>query len=76
MEKVNYGRCNFCGSSEADRQGDRMKTYVHIYTGSIDTQEGWISSYSVDELDEREITAEQAFLEDEGVTLIEQHREK
>ena len=49
-----------------------MTKYIHIHTGSIDTREGWIASYATEELDERGITAEQAFDEDEGVTLIEQ----
>lgn len=49
-----------------------MAKYIHIHTGSIDTRDGWIASYATEELDERGITAEQAFDEDEGVTLIEQ----
>ena len=44
--------------------------YIHIHTGSIDTREGWIVAYSLEELEERKLTAEQAFNEDEGETLI------
>ena len=46
-------------------------TYISKYTGSTDTREGWISSYDLEELDDRGLTAEQAFAEDEGVTLFE-----
>ena len=44
---------------------------MHVETGATETKEGWISSYSVDELAERGITAREAFGEDEGNTLIE-----
>lgn len=45
--------------------------YMHNETGSIDNRGGWITSYPADELDERKLTAEQAFNEDEGGTLIQ-----
>ena len=45
--------------------------YMHKETGSIDSKEGWISSYSQEELEARGLTAEEAFADDEGVTLIE-----
>ncbi len=48
-----------------------MKKYMHIVTGSTDTREGWIASYDTDELDARGLTAEEAFDEDEGVSLVE-----
>jgi len=37
----------------------------------IDTREGWIASYSVEELELRRLTAEEAFEADVGNTLIE-----
>lgn len=45
-------------------------TYMHIHTGSVDTKEGWMESYDAEELAARGLTAEEAFIEDEGVTLI------
>ena len=48
-----------------------MKKYMHIVTGSTDTREGWIASYATDELAARGLTAEEAFDEDEGVSLVE-----
>ena len=47
-----------------------MKTYMHKETGSIDTREGWEESYPTEELEERGITKEAAFDEDESVTLF------
>jgi hypothetical protein len=44
---------------------------MHKETGSVDTRDGWVSSYCTEELDERGLTAEAAFAEDEGKTLIE-----
>jgi len=44
--------------------------YMHKETGSVDDREGWIASYSAEELAERNLTAEQAFDEDEGRTLF------
>lgn len=44
--------------------------FIHIETGNKDTREGWISSYDIEELEERGLTAAQAFAEDEGKTLI------
>lgn len=45
--------------------------YMHIMTGSIDTREGWIESYSADELSSRGLKSGKiAFIVDEGVTLI------
>jgi hypothetical protein len=45
--------------------------YAHIKTGCQDTRDGWISSYTDEELEERGLTAEQAFDEDDGVTLYQ-----
>jgi hypothetical protein len=45
--------------------------YMHKETGSIDSRDGWIASYSADELDARNLTAEQAFNADEGETLFQ-----
>jgi hypothetical protein len=45
--------------------------YMHKETGATDTREGWIASYSEEELEERELTAEEAFDEDDGETLFE-----
>jgi hypothetical protein len=46
------------------------KQYMHKVTGAIDTKDGWIASYDAEELASRGLTAEEAFSEDEGVTLI------
>jgi hypothetical protein len=48
-----------------------MKKYMHTETGSVDTKEGWICSYAAEELEARGISAEEAFSEDEDVTLVE-----
>lgn len=48
-----------------------MKKYTHVVTGSMDTQEGWMSSYDPQELNVRNLTAEEAFEEDKGKTLFE-----
>lgn len=45
--------------------------YMHKETGSTDDRDGWIASYTTEELEERGLTAEEAFDEDEGVTLFE-----
>ena len=45
--------------------------FIHKETGSVDDRDGWITSYSAEELEERGLTAEEAFDEDEGVTLFE-----
>lgn len=50
---------------------DDSTQYMHKETGSVDTREGWIESYGAEELEERGLTAEEAFEEDEGDTLIE-----
>lgn len=47
------------------------KLYSHIETAAIDTKEGWTDSYNSEELETRNLTAEEAFDEDEGVTLLE-----
>jgi len=47
------------------------KKYMHVETGSVDTREGWIASYDKEELEQRGLTAEQAFAADEGKTLVE-----
>jgi hypothetical protein len=48
---------------------EKMK-YMHKETGTMDDREGWIASYTTEELDRRGLTAEEAFTEDEGKTLI------
>lgn len=48
-----------------------MAKYMHKETGSVDTREGWIASYNAEELEERGISAEEAFDFDEGDSLIE-----
>ena len=45
--------------------------YMHIMTSSVDTRAGWIASYCEEELEERGLTAEEAFSEDLEVTLFE-----
>lgn len=45
-------------------------TYAHRETGSTDDRDGWITSYSAEELEERGLTAEKAFDEDKGRTLL------
>ena len=49
--------------------------YMHIETGSIDTKEGWINSYDPEELERRNLTARQAFIEDVEKTLFEVEEE-
>lgn len=44
--------------------------YTHIVTGEQDTKEGWIASYAKEELEKRNMTAEEAFFNDDGNTLI------
>lgn len=53
----------------AEKKLDKM--YMHVYTGSVDTKEGWIDSYYKEELELRGLTAEQAFKEDEGTIVFE-----
>jgi hypothetical protein len=50
---------------------ERNMNYMHVETGSVDTRDGWIASYDPEELDERELSAEEAFDTDLGVTLLE-----
>jgi hypothetical protein len=59
-------------SRENGRKGGRpaLPRYMHKETGSIDTRDGWISSYDPEELGERGMTAEQCFDADEDVTLF------
>ena len=47
------------------------KTYIHVETGGKDTRQGWIESYDSEELEERGLTASEAFNQDLDVTLIE-----
>ena len=47
------------------------KTYIHVETGGKDTRQGWIESYDSEELEERGLTASEAFEQDLDVTLIE-----
>lgn len=54
-----------------EERAEGQKLYIHAHTGMIDTREGWILSYLPEELEERGLTAEQAFEQDEGVTLFE-----
>lgn len=44
--------------------------YMHKGTGNIDSRDGWISSYAVEELEDRGLTAAQAFEADVGQTLF------
>lgn len=48
-----------------------MKKFMHVHTGSVDTQEGWEASYADEELEQRNLTAAEAFADDEGFTLVE-----
>lgn len=46
--------------------------YLHFMTGSVDTREGWISSYPAEELENHNLTAEEAFDKDvEDECLVE-----
>ena len=47
-----------------------MIIYMHKDTGSTDTQSGWIASYPQEELEERGLTAEEAFRADVDQTLF------
>jgi hypothetical protein len=47
-----------------------MTKYMHKETGSVDTRENWECSYASEELEERGLTASEAFDEDKGKTLI------
>lgn len=51
-------------------------TYMHKETGTIQTREDWICSYDSEELEARGISAEQAFKEDQGRTLLEVNHER
>jgi len=44
--------------------------YMHKETGSTDDREGWMASYDEAELLRRGLTAEEAFEEDKGASLI------
>lgn len=46
------------------------EVYMHKETGSRDTERGWIASYPAEELERRNLTAQEAFRADEGKTLI------
>ena len=47
-----------------------MANYMHKETGSINTKENWVASYDPEELEERGLSAEEAFKADEGKTLF------
>jgi len=47
------------------------KTYTHIHTGTVQTGYDWIRAYDNEELDQRDMTAGQAFRADINVTLCE-----
>lgn len=49
----------------------KEKIYMHIETGETDTKQGWVYRYDAEELDIRDISSEDAFLEDVGNTLFE-----
>jgi len=53
------------------KNSDGEQLYTHEKTGAIDTKEGWICSYTLEELEERGLSAKQAFQEDLGETLFE-----
>jgi len=61
---------------ETTMKPKKEKRYMHLSTGAIDTKEGWIDSYLPEELEERGLTAEQAFFEDDGGSLIEVEEKK
>ncbi len=46
-----------------------MEKYMHVITGAVSTKEVWVWSYLAEELNERGITAEEAFSEDLYDTL-------
>jgi hypothetical protein len=48
------------------------RKFMHTVTGSVDTREGWVLSYTEEELDDREISAEQAFEIDLNDSLLEE----
>ena len=48
-----------------------MSLYMHKETGIIDTADGWIASYTAEELAERGLEAIEAFFLDCNVTLFE-----
>ncbi len=47
-----------------------MEKFIHLITGSVNTMTGWIISYSLEELQNREKTAEECFTADLYVTLF------
>jgi len=54
------------------QQAQKEPRYLHFMTGSVDTREGWISSYLAEELENHDLTAEEAFAKDvEDECLIE-----
>lgn len=48
-----------------------MAIYMNIKTGSIDTENGWMESYSSEELEDRCLTVEEAFNADKAENLVE-----
>jgi hypothetical protein len=58
------------GEQMAEGKGIVGRIYIHSETGAQDDREGWIGSYDPEELEERGISAERAFDEDEGQTLF------
>lgn len=57
------------GEEIAVGRGAVDRLYIHSDTGAINTKEGWIESYDPEELEDRGLTADQAFAEDDEVTL-------
>lgn len=47
------------------------KMYMNVHTGSVDTRDNWLLSYTEEELEDRWLTAEEAWEEDEGTHLLE-----
>lgn len=65
---VKAGHFKQCGGLKDDTM---TAIFKHKESGSVDTRDGWIGSYVAFELEERGLTAEQAFTQDLGKTLFE-----
>ena len=50
---------------------NRYGTYTHKETGSVGTKEDFVFAYTIEELEKRGLTPEEAFKEDVGKTLFE-----
>ena len=53
-----------------EERAARQQRFTHRWTGSTATKEDWIAAYDPEELARRGLTAEGAFVEDEGRTLF------